>query len=121
MQVKAIKTNKGVIPQIPEGLVYESCRLDPGSQTYTISGIRSIRGVPYRIRQLPGLILLARMGKRRQINEMVQNSGSESVQIYWEYAPEWERLSPLVLAFGRELGMDEQALDEFFLEASKIS
>lgn len=118
-KIKIGKNNDG--PDIPEGLEYSHISLNPDGNTYTVYGVRSIRGVPFRITQIQGLLSLENLGKLQQVRDMVEKSGSGEIKIYFEYAPYWERISPLVEQFGEKLGMDQQEVDKFFENASKLN
>ncbi len=43
------------------------------------------------------------------------------VQIAWEYAVEFRRTSPTMLALAPALGLDDAALDDLFRQAAQIS
>ncbi|WP_066222527.1 hypothetical protein [Aliarcobacter cryaerophilus] len=50
-------------------------------------------------------------------NIIIQN---RAYQIEWEYANQIERESPLVKILGQALNLDDTAIDDMFMEASKI-
>lgn len=47
-------------------------------------------------------------------------SQNRAYQIEWEYANQIERESPLVKILGQTLNLDDTAIDDMFMEASKI-
>jgi hypothetical protein len=47
-------------------------------------------------------------------------SQNRAYQIEWEYANSIERESPLVKILGQTLNLDDTAIDNMFMEASKI-
>ena len=47
-------------------------------------------------------------------------SQNRAYQIEWEYANQIERESPLVKILGQTLNLDDTAIDNMFMEASKI-
>ena len=47
-------------------------------------------------------------------------SQNRAYQIEWEYANQIERESPLVTILGQVLNLDDTAIDDMFMEASKI-
>jgi len=77
------------------------------------------RNVPVKISQLQGKLLLVQMGLIDQIEEMINQSG-RSEKIYWESATEWERTSPILNRLAPTIGMSQAALDQFFINASKL-
>ena len=93
-------------------------QLNPDNETYTVD-VEWIAEVPYTISQLQGKLLLAQMGLIDQIEAMINQAGRPE-QIYWEYATEWERTSPILNRLAPTIGMDQDGLDQFFINASKI-
>jgi hypothetical protein len=77
------------------------------------------KNVPATITTLQGKLLLVKMGLIDQIEEMITQSGRPE-QIYWEYATEWERTSPILNRLAPAVGMDQDGLDQFFISASKL-
>ena len=47
-------------------------------------------------------------------------SQNRAYQIEWEYANQIERESPLVTILGQALNLNDTAIDNMFMEASKI-
>ena len=77
------------------------------------------KNVPATITTLQGKLLLLKMGLIDQIEEMINQAG-RSEQIYWEYAATWERTSPILNRLAPMIGMDQDGLDQFFINASKL-
>lgn len=76
--------------------------------------------VPQSITTTQGRIALKLMGILDQVNTMIENSNDESLKIYWEYSLSWDRQNSYISSMGNLLGMSEQDLDNFFIEASNI-
>ena len=93
-------------------------QLNADGETYTVD-VEWIAEIPYKISQLQGKLLLAQMGLIDQIEAMINQAGRPE-QIYWEYATEWERTSPILNRLAPTIGMDQDGLDQFFINASKI-
>lgn len=77
--------------------------------------------VPYSITPGQGKIMLRRIGKREQVEQIVAQSGDGELQDWYEYALSWERENPYITSMANLLGMSEQDLDEFFVGASEIN
>ena len=107
------------VPDLPEGTEYESCVLNPDSETYTVSGITTWGPAPYEITQLQGKLQLSAMGLFDTIEEVVEKAGPPT-KIYWQTASTWRRTSPILLGLSKKIGMSENALDHFFINAAKI-
>jgi len=93
-------------------------QLNSDGETYRVDVVW-IAEIPYKISQLQGKLLLAQMGLIDQIEEMINQAGRPE-QIYWEYATEWERTSPILNRLAPTIGMDQDGLDQFFINALKI-
>jgi len=119
MIVNKILIKNQFVPDIPEGTIFESYFLNEDGETYTVTGVNEINGVPMVISQLQGKLLLAQMGLIDQIEAMINQAGKPE-QIYWEYATEWERTSPILNRLAPTIGMDQDSLDQFFIDASLI-
>jgi hypothetical protein len=120
MIVKKILKNNQYVPDLPEGLVYESCTLNLDGETYTIKGLKEINGVPVRITTLQGKLQLINMDLLDKVEEIIYSAGSRE-KVYWEYAINWERSNPIINGFAAAIGMTQEELDSFFIEASKLS
>jgi len=92
--------------------------LNPDGETYTVN-LEWFGDVPFIVTQLQGKLLLAEMGLIDQIEQMISMSGIKE-KIYWESAPEWERTSPILNRLAPAVKMDQNGLDQFFINAKKI-
>jgi len=72
--------------------------------------------VPQTITPAQGRIMLSRLGKLEEIENMIQYLDRES-QIFWEYALTWNRSNAIVIQLSNQFGFD---IDNLFIEASKI-
>lgn len=77
--------------------------------------------IPASITPTQGRILLKQMGILDQVNAMVENSTDQALQIYWEYALSWDRDNPYISSMANLLGMGEEQLNQFFINASNIN
>jgi hypothetical protein len=77
--------------------------------------------IPASITPTQGRILLKQMGLLDQVNAMVENAGDPALQIYWEYALSWDRENPYISSMANLLGMGEDDLENFYLQASQIN
>ena len=93
-------------------------QLNADGETYTVD-LLWISPVPYTISQLQGKLQLAIMGKLEQIEAMVDEAGIPT-KIYWNTANNWERDSHILNRLAPEIGMSQEDLDNFFIEASKL-
>lgn len=80
-----------------------------------IASMRKI--VPVTPRQVR-LLLLSR-GLLPQVTAMIEQQ-DEATKIAWEYASEFRRDDPLLLALAANLNLTDQQLDEFFLAAAEL-
>jgi hypothetical protein len=76
--------------------------------------------IPASITPTQGRILLKQMGLLDQVNAMVENAGDPALQIYWEYSLSWDRENPYISSMANLLGMGEEDLENFFVQASAI-
>lgn len=77
------------------------------------------KGVPRKISVRQAKLALLDAGLLDDIEAMVAKS-ERAVQISWEYATEFERINPLILAFQSQMQMGDEALDELFKTAKKL-
>lgn len=119
MIVKKILLDNQYVPDIPQGTIYESVYLNPDGETYTITGVKEINGVPLVISTLQGKLQLIKMNLLDQIEMIIAQAGQEEL-IYWEYAITWERTSPILNRLAPMIGMSHEDLDKFFINASKL-
>lgn len=64
-------------------------------------------------------LLLLGQGLLEQVEAMIAEQ-DKATQITWEFALEFRRDNPLLIALGTSLGLTEQQIDEFFIAASQI-
>ena len=78
--------------------------------------------VPFSITQLQGKLQLDLMGLYQQVEAMIEQSGTQA-KIYWNTAANWERTSPILKRLAPMIWPTDtdQALDQFFINASKLS
>ena len=76
--------------------------------------------IPASITPTQGRILLKQMGLLDQVNAMVENAGDPALQIYWEYSLSWDRENPYISSMANLLGMGEEDLENFYIQASAI-
>jgi hypothetical protein len=119
MIVNKILLDNQYVPDLPEGAVYESYFLNEDGLTYTVTGVTELNGVPLTISTLQGKLQLIKMGLLDTIEGMITQEGAAE-KIYWEYAIEWERSSPILNRLAPAVGMDQNGLDQFFISASKL-
>ena len=76
--------------------------------------------VPFSISKLQGNLMLYRMGIEAQVLAVIENSGNAEAKKYFEHAATWERQSSIINSLAPEIGMTQDDLDLFFIEAEKI-
>lgn len=64
-------------------------------------------------------LLLLQKGLLPQVETLVSQSG-EAAKITWEFALEFRRNDALLLQLAAALGLTEEQLDNFFIEAASI-
>jgi hypothetical protein len=107
---------------IPEKIRdYASTYINEDQESYTvqINYPDSIDGVPMRIDADQGEILLKRMNMLDLLNQELEQSDIE-IQIRWKRSQTWLRYNPFIMEFAAKLGMSDEDLDNFFIEAKKI-
>ena len=67
-----------------------------------------------------GRIALRRAGLLETVEQAVTTTNGET-QIWWEYAAEWHRNSPVLQALGAAIGLTEQQIDDLFEVAAGIA
>ena len=76
--------------------------------------------VPFSISKLQGNLMLYRMGIEAQVLAVIENSGNTEAKKYFEHAATWERQSSIINTLAPAIGMTQNDLDLFFIEAEKI-
>lgn len=64
-------------------------------------------------------LILAQQGLLDSVEAMIA-SQDKATQITWEYALEFRRDDPLLTALGKNLGLSDEQIDEFFIAASAL-
>lgn len=82
---------------------------------------RQKASVPFSITPTQGRIRLVQMDLMNTIKTLVEDSTDEEMKIYWEYALSWDRDNSYIQAIASAVGMSEEDLDTFFIEASQIN
>ena len=67
-----------------------------------------------------GRLALAAAGLLPAVLAAIPEDELNPLRIYWEYAVSWDRFSPYVTGLAQSIGLTEEQLDNFFIEASKI-
>lgn len=75
--------------------------------------------VPSMITPRQCRLMLLQLGLLASVEQMIAQQ-DEATKIAWEYATEFRRDHPLLLALSVNLNLDEAALDNFFIEAAKL-
>ena len=76
--------------------------------------------IPASITPSQGRIMLIRMNIFDSINQIIENSNDVELKTYWEYSLSWDRYSQYVLTMANLIGMNDDDLDSFFIDASQI-
>lgn len=64
-------------------------------------------------------LLLLSKGLLDQVEALIAQQDRQT-QITWEFASEFQRNDPLLVALGASLGLSSQQIDEFFVAAASI-
>lgn len=75
--------------------------------------------VPYSITPRQVRLFLLQQNFLANVEAMIAQQ-DEATKITWQYALEFRRDDPLLNQLAIELGLTEQQIDEFFIQASKI-
>lgn len=76
-------------------------------------------GVPYAISARQAKLALLEAGLLERIEEVIQTMDKET-QISWEYATEFSRNNPLLLALAESLKLSKEAIDNLFIKAKTL-
>ncbi len=76
-------------------------------------------GVPYAISVRQAKLALLEEGLLEKIEEAVQQMDKQT-QIAWEYATEFSRNNPLLLALAESLKLSKEAIDNLFIKAKTL-
>jgi len=75
--------------------------------------------VPFKVSALQARLALANIGLLDSVQSIISGS-PQNIQLAWEYAIEFQRNSPTILALASELGLSEEQLDDLFIAAVQI-
>lgn len=92
--------------------------INPDFQGYTVE-LRWVSDVPFQVTNAQGKLMLLNMGFLNQVSALVSTLGEEA-NLYFNVWPTWERTGPLLLRMAGYLGWNEEQIDQFFIEASKL-
>lgn len=128
-------TNKAIIKTIMDGGVIvdkiivndDDWKLidDKPSDDYYYNGfqwlpIPIVKIIPQSITSRQAIQQLRIMGKLADIETFIANSGNESLKIDWQRASVFERQNPALNEVAVSMGITDETLDDFFIEASKL-
>ena len=101
---------------------YEQLRLNPPMDDEAIAKEVAKRKEGLKVKVITPLqakLQLHAMGLFDEVEAMV--ASDKQTQLYWEYALEIRRDHPTLQAMASALGLNDEQLDEMFMEASKLS
>jgi hypothetical protein len=75
--------------------------------------------VPMSITNGQGKMQLLRLGLYEQVEALIMQSGTQE-KIYWNDWDNWRRDSPIIQRLAPTVGMTDEDLDQFFIEAAKL-
>lgn len=112
------------LPGYDEIIVIEdSVAVGPGfiwsGNTNFINPIIPEKVVPLLVTARQARLLLLQKGLLSTVENMISQR-DEASRITWEYATIFERDNPLLTQLSEDLGLTEEEIDEFFIEASRI-
>ena len=105
------------VPNIPEGLSYQSATYRAETDDYLIT-FTPEQLEANRISPAQGKTQLSRLGKLQAVRNLVTNSGNEELEIFWEYATFWDKNTATVQSLAQAVGVD---LEQFWIDAKQIS
>ena len=93
--------------------------LNQDNESYTVDLVW-ISPIPFSITPAQGRLKLLEMGLLSQVRSEINKSTDEALKIFWEYSLNWNRDNMHIKAMATLLGMTEEQIDPFFIEANKI-
>ena len=93
--------------------------LNQDNESYTVE-LEWISLIPFSITPAQGRMKLLEMGLLSPVKSEISNSTDEALTIFWEYSLNWNRDNIHIAAMATLLGMTEEHIDTFFIEANKI-
>lgn len=96
-------------------------QMNEDGETYEIT-LKWKSEIPFSISKLQGRLQLNKMGLLESVESLINQAGLEA-KIYWESSANWERVSPILNRLAPTIWPQntDQMLDDFFVEASKLS
>ena len=93
--------------------------LNQDNESYTVDLVW-ISPIPFSITPAQGRMKLLEMGLLSPVKSEISNSTNEALVIFWEYSLNWNRDNIHIATMATLLGMTEEQIDTFFIEANKI-
>jgi hypothetical protein len=113
---KTQNENGAFVPDIPQGMEYKSATYRADTDDYLVT-FSAEQQDALKITSAQGRVQLHRIAKKSAIDNYIQNSNNEELQIFWEYSTYWLRYSPTIEQLGTQFEID---LDQFFADAKAI-
>lgn len=63
---------------------------------------------------------LTAIGLRQTVEDLISSSNDYDLKDWWNYSQDFQRSHPILKEMGTQLGMSEDDMDSFFIEASKL-
>jgi len=112
------------IGSLYEGDLYDGDREATQEEIKVHEVLRAKAMVPKIITMRQARLQLLSLGLLDDVEAVIENiadtNTKRTVQIEWEYAKDVERNSPTILLLANAVGMDDEALDNLFIEAVKL-
>ncbi|WP_114752324.1 hypothetical protein [Pleomorphovibrio marinus] len=109
---------------IPEGLedyvISARYRSETDDYEVEINWPKEINGIPQEITKFQGKVMLKILGKLEQVEQAISQSDNPMMLIAWVEIDTWRRQSNTIKGMAEIVGMTEEELDSFFVEAKKI-
>lgn len=102
-------------PEVKIGCIYHA---DGNYFTFPLEP-DPVVGVPDFITPRQARLMLLSMGMLGSVEEMISTQ-DEATKISWEYSTEFRRENPLLASLAKNIGMTEEQIDNFFIEASRL-
>ena len=93
--------------------------LNQDNESYTVE-LEWVSLIPFSITPAQGRLKLLEMGLLSQVRSEINKSTDEALVIFWEYSLNWNRDNMHIATMATLLGMTEEQIDTFFIEANKI-
>ncbi len=76
--------------------------------------------VPQTLTPIQFRLQLNKQELRAKVETMIAESLDFDLKDWWEYSTEYKRDNPILIAFAKELDLNNEDVDNFFIEASKL-